>query len=322
MRIFLQVLITILLSTSISASEKFADQYSAPQTEYGQPDLQGYWFVGSLTPVERPENFSELVTTPEEAEKYIESVKANLGDFADPDVYLQDFSELDQIEGQFRTSVVTHPIDGKIPYSERGIELVAWNNNRQTQLFDHPEQRNLFERCLGSFGFPPMRPFIGNMPRRIVQNENYIAIYTEDPGGARIIRLTDTPMKGMYKSYGGYSIGNWEGDTLVVNSTHFRNGDPARLSIGRAVLVSEESHVVERFTRISNSQLLYQFTIEDTKLYTEPWRGEFSFRKTGNSTYEYSCHEGNYNLPGILLGGRLEQERIAKQGSEDNALQN
>jgi hypothetical protein len=100
-----------------------------------------------------------------------------------------------------------------------------------------------------------------------------------------------------------------------VTTTHLRGDDPARLTVGRSVLVGSNSVVKERFTLLSDTQLLYQFTMEDPDLYSQPWSGEFSLAKTDNATYAYSCHEGNYSLPGILIGGRMEQQRNSAEAN-------
>jgi hypothetical protein len=107
----------------------------------------------------------------------------------------------------------------------------------------------------------------------------------------------------------GDSIGRWEGDTLVVETIGLPDSDSFR--IGPVFLVSGAAKVTERFTPVSDKELLYQFTVDDPKTYTQPWRGEFSWYRTGKQMYEHACHEGNYSLPNILAGARHE-EALAK----------
>lgn len=307
----------LLAQGSVFETAEGSERYAVPYTEYGQPDLQGTWSVMSLTPMQSPAFFGDLTATQEEAQRYIAEVKGSYNDFVDPDTFIQDISRLDVIHGEIRTSAVTIPINGQIPFNENGSREAAADFDRFLNQYDHPEQRPLFERCLGSMGFPPMRPFVSDIPRKVVQTEDYFLLYTEDPGGVRIIPLKDEPTRNAAPSFAGSSFGYWVGDTLVIETTNFRGEYPGRLNLGSAVLVSAESSFIERFTRIENDQLLYQFTMTDPTLYSEPWSGEFSLQASPHETYEYSCHEGNYSLPGILLGGRRVQERdAAKLASE------
>jgi len=143
-------------------------------------------------------------------------------------------------------------------------------------------------------------------------------IYTEDASGGRIISLNDHAPPQAVNSLNGYSIGHWEGDTLVIQTANFSSDIPARENFGRVVLIGENSRVVERFTRVSEMELLYQYTVEDPTFYTQPWSGEFSFTRFDHNTYEYSCHEGNYSLPGILRGGQMEASRLAEEEVDGN----
>ena len=295
------------------ASAQPADSYVVPLTEHGHPDFQGHWASASLTLLERPEYFDGLTTTAEAATIFIDQLKMDMGDLEDPDTYLQDISVLDVINGDLRTSAITDPADGQIPFSEHGKAVADWDLQRFFTQFDGPEIRPLDERCLGSLGHPPYRPFISDIPRTIVQTEDYVAIYTEDASGVRIISLKGH-RQGEQRSYAGTSVGYWEGDVLVVRTSNFRGDDPGRLAIASSMLVGENSEVIERFTRLSAEELLYQFTITDADLYTQPWSAEFMMYFTQQPTYEYACHEGNYSMSGILLGGRMEQ---ARQEQED-----
>ena len=143
-------------------------------------------------------------------------------------------------------------------------------------------------------------------------------IYTEDATGVRIIKLNDSNLPQALRSIGGNSIGHWEGNTLSIETSHFSNDHPDRQNAGRLVLIGANSRVIERFTRVSETELLYQYTVEDPTFYTEPWSGEFSFLWLDDNAYEWACHEGNYSLPGILRGGQLEAARLAAEKSNSN----
>jgi hypothetical protein len=148
------------------------------------------------------------------------------------------------------------------------------------------------------------------LPRQIVQTRDHVVISSADSSGLRLIHLGGLPPADGIRSIGGYSVGRWEQDTLVVETTHLRADDPARSVTGRPLLLSRQSTITEWFTRVSPTELFYRFTIEDDELYTTPWSGEFSMTRHDGPIYEYACHEGNYSLPNILRGGQAEAARL------------
>jgi hypothetical protein len=222
------------------------------------------------------------------------------------------------VEGEYRSSVIVQPEDGKIPFSEAGLALANQIQTSYGQLFGHVEQWPPAERCIGGLGSPPIRPPPFVLPFQIVQNREHVVIYTEDATGLRIINLSDSDRPQALRSINGHSISQWQDDTLSIQTTHFSNDYPGRENVGRIVLIGENTRVIERFTRVSESELLYQYTVEDSTYYTVPWAGEFSFLKLDANTYEWSCHEGNYSLPGILRGGHLEAVRLAEEKNNGN----
>lgn len=312
------LVVVALFSVSAETLAQQADSYVVPLTEYGHPDFQGIWEDGFLTMLERPIGFENLIANPEQAQALVAGIRSNLTGNVDPDIGIQDLQQLAMVKGEYRTSIIVSPPDGRIPYTEAGLELVAWSKMRDEQLFDHPEQRPLVERCLESFGYPPMRSIPVAVPRKIVQNRDHVVIFTEDAAGYRVIRLEGRPPPEAMRSVEGYSIGHWQGDTLVVETTHFLAADPARFIIGRPVLLSPATRIVERFTRVSPTELFYQYTVEDDELYTQPWSGEFSLTWLDAKIYEYACHEGNYSLPNTLRGGQMQTARPEAVESETN----
>ena len=300
------VFLALMSVLSVSqAQEEFP--YQVPRTEHGDPDFQGVWMTAFITTTERPAGFDSLVVTAEEAAEFAATFQSNFVEGnTDPEFSWADSLQLTKVKGQFRSSVIVHPEDGKIPYSQAGGALAMEVRRLFVEGVDGPEQRPLAERCLGSFGYPPMRSLPIEIPRLIVQNKDNLVLYTEDAAGYRLIRIGAKPGTEDKRRYEGYSVGHWEGDTLVVETTQFRDDIPQRLNVGRPVLISEDTKVTERFTRVADDELNYQFTVEDNTLYSEAWSGEFSLNWMGGKTYEYSCHEGNYSLPGILRGGQLQ----------------
>jgi hypothetical protein len=280
-------------------------RYKVPRTEFGHPDFQGNWSTAFLTSLERPAGVETLVATPEQAEALVARIRKMMPAVNDPDVQLHDIQHLAMVRGDYRTSMIVDPADGRIPYTQAGLEQAARVKARDSK-FDNPEERPLQERCLESIAYAPIRTVPVFLPHRIVQTHDYVVIVSEGPGGPRTIPLHDQPPPDQIRSIGGYSTGHREGDTLVVRTTHLRTDNPARGNFGRALVTSGDTTIIERFTRVSDTELFYQFTVEDPVLYTRPWTGEFSLTRFDGRIYEYACHEGNYSLPNILRGGRVE----------------
>ena len=187
----------------------------------------------------------------------------------------------------------------------------------QFDQYDHPELRPLAERCLTSFGSPagpPMLPNRGyNSNYIIVQTPDHVMIMTEMVHDARIIRIGSGPRLPTHvRPWFGDSWARWEGDALVVETTNIH----PQQSLG-GVPPSEHMKVTERFTRVDEETILYEFTVEDPTMYTQAWGGEIPIKKLHALLYEYACHEGNYGMTGVLSGARY-QERMEAQGSSDS----
>ena len=227
------------------------------------------------------------------------------------------------VDGQIRTSIVVDPADGHVPplnAAARRRMLAALarptsdagENNDPTAeppgAFDNPEQRPLGERCLLGFGStsgPPALPdYFYNDLHQIVQTPDSIMILTEMVHDARIVRMNAQHLPKNIRRWMGDSVGRWEADTLVVDTTNFNDKTRYRNS-------TEKLHVTERFTRIDATTLLYRFTVEDPDTWDRPWTGEYTWPATDKPIYEYACHEGNYALGDILRGARREEAEAA-----------
>ena len=226
-----------------------------------------------------------------------------------------------KIDGAWRTSIIVDPPNGRLPpLSEHGMARLAssrermqentgtaWWVDQETGPYDDPEMRPLGERCLLGFGStsgPPMLPVMYNNLKRIVQTEDTVMILAEMNHDARIIRIGGEHEPDSLRKWMGDSIGHWEGDELVVQTTNFR--ETTGLMLG-----SENLRVEERFARIDEATLRYRFTVEDPN-WTAPWTGEYPWPATNERVFEYACHEGNYALGGILRGARvLERDALA-----------
>ena len=174
--------------------------------------------------------------------------------------------------------------------------------------YDNPEGRALGERCLLSFGRnggPPMFPNGWyNNNYLIAQSPTEVAIVIEMVHDVRHIRLNGAHRADTVRPWFGDSIGRWEGDTLVVETTHIPK---AQAYYG----AWEHLTVTERFTRVGKDRIRYQFTAQDPTVWDKPWGGEYEFHPLKGQVLEYACHEGNYALGGILSGAREEEKRAA-----------
>ncbi len=296
-----------ILSSSWSLAQE-PEGYQVPRTEHGQPDFQGVWSTRWNTMLERPEGLP-LVLSPEQAAGFAEQVALHSEDNTDPDIDILGPPVLAMVDGEYRSSVIVYPEDGTLPYNEVGARR-AGHNYFGGRGYDGPEQRPGVERCTEAWASPPMRAFMYQLFHGFVQTPDAIAIVSEEAAPLRIIYLDGGKRPAAYRSFEGYSVGRWEGDALVVETTHYSDVNPERATIGRPMLLSSAARVTERFTRTSETELNYQFSVDDPTYYTEPWRGEFSFtREEVDHIYEYACHEGNYSMIGALRGARAQEAR-------------
>lgn len=291
----------------------------APRASFGARDLQGVWTNMTATPLERPAAFDAPTTTEERATAFIAASKrAFLEDNSDSiggrqSEWWEVSDYMTKINGEIRTSVIVDPPNGKMPYSEAGKARLAKALHDMLQVYDHPEARPSPERCLtggsGSTGAPIFTArYNGNY--QFVQTADHLVISMEQNRLVRIIPLRGVAGDGgRWRQWMGNSSGRWEGDTLVVETHGFVPGDAYKPA--SPIYVSENARVTERFTRISPTEILYQYTVEDPDAFSQTWRGEQLFYTTKNQVLETACHEGNYSLPGILAGGREMDRRKA-----------
>ena len=248
------------------------------------------------------------------------------------------------VDGEIRASIVVDPADGRVPplvsgAAKRGVSsyvlpggvgllkvlLTPRQRSDATEsgdpglekapgAYDDPERRPLAERCLLGFGStsgPPMLPnYFYNNLHQIVQTPDAVMILTEMVHDARVVRMNAQHLPKNIRLWLGDSVGHWEGDTLVVDTTNFTDKTSFRGA-------TPDLHVIERFTREGDHALLYRFTIDDPQTWTKPWTGEYSWPEAHGPIYEYACHEGNYAMRDILKGARLrEKEEAAKTGAK------
>ena len=305
--------------------------YEPPRTPDGKPDLQGVWTNASLTSLQRSPRTPELVIPVEDIARMTAEHPQNVRQATDDNLQageLLDGSDLGMGRGynafwidpgttfglvrdEYRTSWIVEPENGRIPYSEEGTALRREFRARFSGN-DGPEGRSLGERCLigfGGTGGPPMLNVLYNNHYRIVQTPDYVMIMVEMNQDARIIPINGRHRPAELQQWLGDSIGWWEGDTLVVETRHLH----PQQALGSQVALSDQGRVLERFTRWSDEQILYEFEVEDPVFYTQTWRGEMSLNADEDRIFEYACHEGNYGLPGILAGARRAELDAASE---------
>ncbi len=215
-----------------------------------------------------------------------------------------------KIDGVARSSILVDPPDGRLPpltpEAKTRLAAAAELRAKQGGEFDHPELRPLGERCIMSFGNnagPPMLPnYFYNNNYTIVQTKDHVMILTEMVHDARVVRIGGQHPPAHVRQWMGDSIGRWEADTLVIETTNFHRLQGFRGSW-------ENLKVTERLTRVDAQTINYKFTIEDPSTFTSPFRGELPFRAMPEPVYEYSCHEGNYGLEGVMRGARAQERR-------------
>jgi hypothetical protein len=311
--------------------------YQPPRTADGKPDLQGFWSNVSLTSLERSGQFKSLAI-PEADAKRMEAQRAaadargnqrtdpNSGaPRAGQDVggynsfYVDAGSSYAKINGEYRSSWIVDPPSGRIPYTAAGKKEFDDRLAFVRNTFDGPETRPMAERCLvgfGSTGGPPMINVMYNNTYQFVQSPDYVVILVEMNHDARIIPLTDN-VDDKIPQWLGNSKGRYEGDTLVVETTNFNPGESLRTFFANSYLLSPDAKVTERFTRVADDQILYQFSVDDPKLFSQVWKAEMIFNASKGALYEYACHEGNYALPGILAGARKNDTLGLKNYAEE-----
>ena len=293
----------------------------APRTAWGAPDLQGVWDFRTATPLERPEDREDQAFLTEEEAAAIEQerVDRNIrlweaaprrteagGNVGGYNNFWLDFGT-NVIEDR-RTSLIVDPPDGRIPaLSEEGQRRADERSAyREVHPADSYLDRSAFDRCILGFNTgPPMTPGFYNQNMQLFQTPDHVVVLNEMVHDSRIIPLDGRPRPDI-ESWTGESRGHWEGDTLVVETTDFSDRHSYRGS-------TSDRRLFERFTRIDADTLLYEFTIDDPGTWTAPWTAQIPMRWNPLPLFEYACHEGNYAMPNILGGARLE-ERSQESG--------
>jgi hypothetical protein len=305
----------IILAPANTAAQTITSKRTLPRTADGRPDLQGIWSNATLTPFERPKELEgkDFFTEAEAAEFTRAALKrANRdrrGATPQEDVeasYNEAWMDRGtKVFSNLRTSLVVDPANGRVPpLTTEAREAAAARAAIQKRRPEGPEDLELWTRCIqGRTAGPPMIPGAYNNNYQFVQTRDSIAIDAEMIHEVRIIPLDGRPhISSAIRLWMGNSVGHWEGDTLVVDTTNFTDKTPFHGS-------DRNLHVIERLTLTGRDILQYRFTIDDPTAFTRTWTGEIIMNRTSGPLYEYACHETNYSLPDILAGARAEENQ-------------
>jgi hypothetical protein len=301
-------------------------EWKPSRTPDGHPSLEGIWTTQTFTPLQRPKRYSgrEFLTEEEAnelirllAQDGVDPLAANIFGASDEErrarVQQNDPTHYNNAEwlatarpktlSSRRTSLIFDPPDGLLPpLTPEGQKRAAARRARAG--FDSYETRPLQERCVvWTHEGPPMMPPPYNDVLQIIQTPGYVVVYRELATAPRIVPTAGQP-HGRVRRWNGDSVGRWDGDTLVVETTNFIE-KTAFQGAGPDV------RVTERLTRVSVDRILYQVTIDDPGTWTRPWSAEIPMVATDGPLYEYACHEGNYGLANILSGARYAEREAA-----------
>ncbi|HEX7943164.1 MAG TPA: hypothetical protein VF495_00780 [Phenylobacterium sp.] len=329
---------------SISAAALLALLLAGPALAQPQPaapkalarNFDGVWTNATVTQLERPAAFSQLVVPKDRADAVEKATKArqaaangasdlSQGAFKDENAvagynsfWIDSGDSLMRVRGEARSSFITSPADGKMPFRDRAKSLALMIRDGTEYrsgkgAYAGPEDLPIRERCLiaqSDAGGPVMLNALYNNNYSFFVTPGYFVIDLEMNHDVRIAPIFASAAKARashapatIRPWLGDTVAWWEGDTLV---TETKNVNP--IQEGRTLTpVSAQGTVTERFTRIAKDELLYQFTVDDPVHYTQAWSGEYSFKPAKGQIYEYACHEGNYAMQGILRGARLDE---------------
>ena len=304
------VAVVILVPTVVSGQRGSRDR---------RPDFDGIWNSATATPLERPRELKDKpFFTPDEAERWERefaqrneepapgATRTGTGTY---NVAYREFGT--RVVKTLRTSIVTEPADGRIPALTPAAAEIKRRRLEGLKKFENPEDLGLQDQCLAFLtAGPPMLPYSYNSNYQIVQTADAVLVHAEMIHDARIIHVDGRPhLPPSMRSWMGDSIGRWEGDTLVVDTTNFNDGGGFYGDAGGNFGWDRNLHIIERLRMFDADTLLYQFEIDNPTAFTRPWKGELTMTRSAEMIYEYACHEANYSLTNMLRGYRAVERK-------------
>jgi hypothetical protein len=288
-------------------------------TRNPHPDFEGIWNSATTTPLERPRELKDrpFFTVEEAAQWDREFARRN--EEPPPTAARTGTGTYNTVYREFgtrgvktlRTSIITAPADGRIPALTPAAAEVKRRRLEGLKKFENAEDLGLQDQCLAFLtAGPPMLPYSYNSNYQIVQTDDAVLVYAEMIHDARIIHLDGRPhAPSRIRSWLGDSIGRWEGNTLVVDTTNFNDGGGFYGDAGGNFGWDRNLHIIERFSLFDAGTLLYQFEIDNPTAFTVPWKGELTMTRSTERIYEYACHEANYSLSNMLQGFRAAERK-------------
>jgi hypothetical protein len=311
-----------------AAAAKAGKTWTPPRTPDGQPDLQGTWTNATITPFERPIGLAgKQVLTEEEAAELEKRAAQNRIDRPPRDGDVGNYNQVwfdsgTKVVSTRQTSLVVDPPDGRVPVLPAAEAKRDYNLAHNADSYKY---MSVWDRCI-TRGVPGgMFPAGYNNAYQIVQSPGYVVIFYEMIHEAHIIPLDPRAhLPQDVRQWNGDSLGRWEGNTLVVDTTNYNGKGWITTSAAsgriKGIPQSKALHVIERFTRVDPDTISYEVTIEDPNMYSKPWKVAFPLHRDENyRIYEYACHEGNQAVENVLRGGRAVDkaaEEAAKKGTK------
>lgn len=283
--------------------------------------LEGTWNSATTTALERPAALKDKpFFTPEEAAAWDRQVaerneeppagqtapRTGTGTY---NTFYREFGT--RTVHTLRTSIITDPPDGRIPPLTPAAAEIRRRRLERMKLAENPEDLGLQDQCLAFVtAGPPLLPYSYNSNYQIVVTPKAVLVNAEMIHDARIIHMDGRGhLPSSVRQWMGDSIGRWEGNTLVVDTTNFKDGSGFYGDAGGNFDFDENLHVVERFSLRDPDTLLYQFEIDDPTTYAQPWKGELTMSRTADRIFEFACHEANYSLENMLRGYRSAERK-------------
>lgn len=328
------LMVCALVAVGVGPALAQTGRSAVPRTADGRPDLQGVWDFRTLTPLQRPADQAENAVLSAEEVAEIEARAAQSAIDADRPSEVRTeplpagapvggynnfwFDRGAGVVDDNRTSLIVSPQNGRVPQLQPGLDMVELSlgedipGNRPVRVraagigADSWEDRGLAERCLLGFNSgPPVVPAGYNQNLQIFQTPDHVVILHEMVHDSRIVPLDGRPhLPDDVRQWMGDSRGYWDGDTLVVQSRNYTDKTSSfSPSVTTAAGDGTTLNLTERFTRVADDTLLYEFTVEDSATFTAPITAQIPMKR-GEPMFEYACHEGNYGLPNILAGAR------------------
>ncbi len=338
--------LTLPLSAAYGSEQSNSANYKPTRNAQGHPNLQGTWDFRTLTPLERPEALGDkAVFSADEQLAFRDKVI----EASDVDKARENAKAEEDVEGAYnnfwfdygttmnedrRTSLIVDPPNGRLPaLTAKAREQMKSAHLRVAPVRDiisiglkgfrpvGPEALGLSERCMLSFNAgPPLIPSAYNNNLRIVQTPRYVVLFTEMIHDARIVPIDGSShLPEDIQKWTGDSRGHWDGDTLVVETANFTDKTPTfQLPINLndqskngVVGSGKNMKLTERFIPVSESRLIYEYTIDDPNTFASAFTVAIPLRATEDQIFEYACHEGNHAMTGMLRGARTEEREEA-----------